>query len=67
MSLTEHPVPKTIADKLREIPVGESRWFGKEEAAPWTIRSTITRIKTDAETNYTTRPDGQGLRVWRLG
>ena len=62
----EAPV-QTLAQRLREIPVGESRWFADEDAAASTVRTTITRLKTGAETNYTTRPEGGGLRVWRLG
>jgi hypothetical protein len=60
------PPPLTVADRLRQIPVGGNAWFAVDDIPPATIRSTITRIKTGAETNYTTRPHGRGLMVWRL-
>lgn len=69
MSLAEHPVPVTIADLLKAIPVGQSRFFERSEGETSSIRSIITRIKRDHTTvdyNYTTRPEGAGLRVWRL-
>lgn len=67
MSTIDHPIPVSVADRLRNIPPGESRWFDKSDIPPSSLRSTITRIKATAELNYTTRPEGNGLRVWRLG
>lgn len=66
-----HPVPKTVADRLREIPAGESAFIECEAALPASVRSTLARLKKDAEAGgwsfrYTTRPEGDGLRVWRL-
>jgi hypothetical protein len=64
---TTIPPPKSLADTLREIPVGTSVRFADEEHSALTIRSTLTRIKkADAGAQYTTRPDGDGIRVWRL-
>lgn len=61
-----HPIPKSMAERLREIPVGASQWFAWSEVPPSTIRTTITRIKTGTQPDYITRPEDNGLRVWRL-
>ena len=68
MNITFPPPPLSLADKLRNIPAGESRLFRWDEAQRSSIRSTITRIKRDhtVDYNYTTRPEGDGMRVWRL-
>lgn len=69
MSISDPPAPESLADKLRHIPTGESRVFRWDEARPSAIRSTITRIKRGDDTlgyNYTTRPEGDNMRVWRL-
>lgn len=64
------PPPKSLADQLQEIPAGESRVFDERVPAA-SVRSTLSRIKSRADVEgwdfrYTTRPDGSGLRVWRL-
>lgn len=65
MSISEHPIPQTVADRLRAIPVGESRLMYGIPVS--TIRSTITRMKARGVYDFTTRPsESGGLRVWRL-
>jgi hypothetical protein len=61
------PAPKTLADRLRDIPVGASAFYPQLEHSDTSVRSTLTRLKRmDPERKYTTRPEGEGLRVWRL-
>lgn len=67
MSEAPNPPPKTLADRLREIPVGDSDFFPFDKHSDVTVRSTLTRIKKgEPAARYTTRPDGDGIRVWRL-
>lgn len=64
---TEHPVPITLADRLRGINVGASYFFSRAEHSPVSVRSTLTRVKKgDTDRQYTSREDADGVRVWRL-
>lgn len=61
---TDIPVPKSLSDLLRDLPVGGSVRLEPPEFKPASVRSTITRLK-DGGRDFTTRPEGAGLRVWR--
>lgn len=61
---TDIPVPKSLSDLLRDIPVGGSALLEPPDFKLSSVRSTITRLKEEGR-DYTTRPEADGLRVWR--
>ena len=57
--------PQTLADKLRSIPPGLSLFIDDAEHTATSVRSTLSRIRRHGR-NFTTKPEGSGLRIWRL-
>ena len=66
MNITFPPPPLSMADKLRNIPAGESRLFRWDEAQRSSIRSTITRIKRDHTVDYNYHDPARGRQDARL-
>jgi hypothetical protein len=64
MAITDQiPPPRTLVDELRDIPLGSSLLIAQSVTS---VRSTLTRIKNATGWDYTTRPEPDGIRVWRL-
>ena len=57
---------QTLAQRLRDLPVGESRWFSQDEAPKSSVKTTLTRLRQAESLDYTARSERNGVRVWRL-
>lgn len=69
--MDQHAPVQTLAQRLRELPVGETRWFSNETDPKASVKTTLFRLKKEAESggwsfDYTVRSENNGVRVWRL-
>ena len=56
--------PVSLIDRIRRIEPGASELF--EPASVSSVRAMMTRVKDDTGAKFTSRPEGKGVRIWRL-
>lgn len=54
----------TVADRIRFIPPGKSALITGSTLA--TVRSTGTRVSRKTGAKFVSRPEGDGVRIWRV-
>jgi hypothetical protein len=61
------PVKFNLAGIIRDLEVDQSAFIPPDTASIDTVRSTVTRVKSEYEgqRDYITAKSGGGVRVWR--